>query len=236
MAWYDMAMTRGLRSALSALALAGLLYVWGCASQNSDQATATATATQTPLQQLIAGNERYAAGQPIHPRQDVARREDVANGQNPIAVIVGCSDSRVPPEIVFDQGLGDLFVVRTAGNVVDDQATGSIEYAVEHLHVHLIIVLGHENCGAVAAAVSGGTMDGHIGSITDAIQPAVEQARPWPGNLLDNAINANVLRVVYQLKHSEPILEHEVETGNLTVLGARYNLAPGTLEWLTPVQ
>jgi len=215
-----------------AFAVSLLQLACGCASQQSAPDT-DAAAPQTPLQQLIAGNQRYAGGHPLHLHQDTDRRTELAGGQHPIAIVVGCSDSRVPPEIVFDQGLGDIFVVRVAGNVVDDQAIGSIEYAVEHLHTHLIVVLGHEKCGAVQAAVAGGEAPGHIGSIVRAIEPAVEKARHEPGDLLDNAVNENVLRVVDEIKTSEPILAHEVQTGDLTVLGARYNLAPGTVQWLS---
>jgi carbonic anhydrase len=224
-------------------AVSSLQLIGGCASQpatpampaNEPAATAApqTTAPQTPLQQLIAGNERYATGHLLHPRLDEDRRTEVAQGQHPIAIVVGCSDSRVPPEIVFDQGLGDIFVVRLAGNVVDDLALGSIEYAVEHLHAHLIVVLGHDKCGAVQAAVTGGDAPGHIGSILHAIAPAVEKARHETGDLLDNAVNENVLRVVNQIKTSAPILAHEVETNQLTVVGARYKLAPGAVQWLS---
>lgn len=209
-----------------------VLLVSGCASPGT-ATTQEAGTSLAPLQQLKAGNERYAAGQPRHQHQDVDRRTEVAGGQYPIAVVVGCSDSRVPPEIVFDQGLGDIFVVRTAGNVVDDQAMGSIEYAVEHLHTHLIVVLGHEKCGAVQAAVEGGEAPGHIGSIVTAIEPAVKKAKQEQGDLVDNAVNENVQRVVTQIKTSQPILANEVQSGDLTVLGARYNLAPGTVQWLS---
>jgi carbonic anhydrase len=207
------------------------LLVCGCASQKS--AVVDETPSGTPLQQLMAGNERFASGHPLHPYQGEERRTEVAGGQEPIAIIVGCSDSRVPPEIVFDQGLGHLFVVRTAGEVVGDQAMGSIEYAVEHLHAHLVVVLGHDKCGAVKATIDGGEAPGHIGSIVQAIAPAVEKAKSEPGDLLDNAINENVLRIVEQIKTSQPILAHDVERNKLLVVGARYNLSPGTVQWLT---
>ena len=209
-----------------------LLLGPGCAGLTATEAP-VAQATQTPLQQLVEGNARYASGNPIHPHQDVERREELAKGQHPVAIVVGCADSRVAPELLFDQGLGDIFVVRVAGNVVDDQALGSIEYAVEHLHAHLIVVLGHEKCGAVKATVDGGEVPGHIGSIVHAIQPSVDEAKHEPGDVLDHAINANVIRVVNQIKASKPILSHAVETKEITVVGARYNLAPGTVEWLT---
>jgi carbonic anhydrase len=156
---------------------------------------------------------------------------EVAKGQHPIAIIVGCSDSRVAPEIVFDQGLGDLFVVRVAGNVVDDHAIGSIEYAVEHLHASLIVVLGHDRCGAVQAAISGDDAPGHIQSLVESIRPAVEAAKSEPGDLLDNAINENVRRVVNQLQTSQPILGQEVQEGHLQVVGARYLLDGGSVRF-----
>jgi carbonic anhydrase len=209
-------------AALFALVLAGC---HGSTSIHADQSALSST--DSPLDTLKAGNARFVAGQPVHANQSVDRRTEVAGGQHPFAIVVGCSDSRVPPEIVFDQGLGDLFVVRVAGNIVDDHALGSIEYAAEHLHVPLVVVLGHDKCGAVDAAVSGGDVPGHIASIVDAIKPAVEEARSEPGNLLDNAIDANVRRVVYEIRHSEPILEHDVEAGKLTVVGARYKLDSG---------
>lgn len=193
----------------------------------------TSLKKQTPMQQLIAGNQRFASGHPLHLHQDGDRRRQVAVRQDPIALVVGCYDSRVPPEIVFDQGLGDLFVVRVAGNVVDDQAMGSIEFAVDNLHLHLVVVLGHERCLAVQAAVAGGEAPGHIGSIVRAIKPAVDQARSQPGDLLENAINANVLRVADQISRSQPILAPQVESGELKVVGGRYNLASGTVQWLT---
>ncbi len=151
------------------------------------------------LKKLIGGNKFYVAGKSRHPHQTIERRTELAKGQNPFAVILGCSDSRVPPEILFDQGLGDLFVVRVAGNVVDNAVQGSIEYAVEELGVPLIMVLGHERCGAVKAAVDvvekGGELPGQIETIIDKIKPAVEKVKGKPGDLLENAINENVLMV-----------------------------------------
>jgi carbonic anhydrase len=213
-----------------------LLTLNACKNASPENPPAPAAMTpvdSSPLTTLLDGNLRFTQGHPLHNNQDANRRQDVAQGQHPIAIIVGCSDSRVPPEIIFDQGLGDLFVVRVAGNVVDDHALGSIEYAIEHLHVGLVIVLGHDACGAVNAAVAGDVADAHIQSIVTAIQPAVKQARTMPGNLLDNAIDANVRYVVSQLKKSEPILSHEVDAGHLKIVGARYNLATGAVRLLT---
>jgi carbonic anhydrase len=215
-----------------AVAVTALMFpLAGCQSTDSGMTTAT-PADKSPMRQLEAGNHRFVSGVPLHPNQSSDHRGNLAAGQSPMAVVVSCSDSRVPPEMVFDQGLGDLFVVRTAGEVVDDQAIGSVEYAVEHLHAHLIVVMGHDACGAVAATIAGGDAPGHIGSIVKAIQPAVDKARKDQGDLLDNAINENVRLVVSQLKKADPILSHEVETGELKIVGARYNLSTGQVQWL----
>lgn len=179
------------------------------------------------LQQLMEGNQRYTASQLIHPHQIPARRIEVAGGQHPFAAVVGCSDSRVPPEIIFDQGLGDLFVTRLAGNLVDDLALGSLEYAVEHLGVPLIMVLGHRRCGAVAAAVEGGEAHGHIGHLIRAIEPAVSEVKNQPGDLLDKAIKVNIARIVGRLRSSKPILGKMIDENHLKIVGAYYDLDCG---------
>lgn len=182
----------------------------------------------------MAGNERYVARKARRPNQTAARRAEVAKGQWPFAIVLGCADSRVPPEIVFDQGLGDLFVVRVAGNIVDAGGIASIEYAVEHLGARLVLVLGHERCGAVAAAVEAagkpGDLPGHLGSLLRPIAPAVEQAKGQPGDLLDNAVRANVTLAVGHLKASEPILAGPVREGRVRVVGGRYDLQSGRVE------
>lgn len=183
-------------------------------------------------QKLLDGNKRYVEEKFSHPGQTAERRAEVSKGQYPFAVIVSCSDSRVPPEVIFDQGLGDLFVIRLAGNILDDAALGSIEYAVEHLGVKYIMVLGHERCGAVGATVKGGEAPGHIGRLIEAIKPAVDKVRNDPGDLLDNAVRANVLMVVQQLKSSAPILEEFVHKNGLTIEGARYDLDDGVVVFL----
>lgn len=180
----------------------------------------------------MEGNARFVAGLATHPDQTTERRLALVSGQNPFAIVLTCSDSRVAPELCFDQGLGDLFVIRNAGNVLDDHVIGTMEYAVEHLHVSLIIVVGHEKCGAVTAAVSGGTIPGHIHSITDDLAPAVEQVRNLPGDTVDNAVRANALRVAEILTHVEPILKEAVSTTNLTIVAARYDLETGKIEIL----
>jgi len=179
------------------------------------------------IQKLKDGNSRFAKDEAVHSNQSVERRNKLTNGQNPFAVIVSCSDSRVPPEIIFDQGIGDLFVIRTAGHVADDIALASIEYAVEHLHVALIVVLGHERCGAVDAAVKGGELPGHLGKLISEIEPAVEQAEKEEGDLLANAVHENIHRVVRQLKNSGPIIKEFVEHHELEIIGAYYDLDDG---------
>jgi carbonic anhydrase len=207
------------------------LALSGCKSNSASTRPDQESMVAAPLDQLVAGNKRFVNGQATHSNQDADRRTEVAAGQHPFAIIVGCSDSRVPPEIVFDQGLGDLFVVRLAGNVVDADALGSIEYAVDHLHAPLVVVLGHDKCGAVQAAVdasqSDGEVPGHVADIVAAIKPAVTDAKGESGNLLDNAIDANIRRVVTQIRTSEPGLKEEVEAGKLKVVGARYKLDSG---------
>lgn len=184
------------------------------------------------LTELLAGNQRFVSGQAQHPRQDATRRTEVAVGQKPKAIIIACSDSRVAPEIIFDQGLGDLFVVRTAGQVTDDVALASIEYAVEHLGTGLIIVLGHKRCGAVQAAVDGGEAHGHLNALIDKIKPAVEQAKTMPGDLVDNAVRANITMTVGKLKASEPVIAQAIKTNTLQVVGAYYDLDTGAVSVL----
>jgi len=182
------------------------------------------------VQKLIEGNKRFAASKPIHPNQTTERRVEVSKGQKPFAVILGCSDSRIPPEIIFDQGLGDLFIIRVAGNIVDDIALGSIEYAVDHLGVQLVVVLGHGKCGAVSATVQGGEAHGHINCIVKAIAPAVEKAKKQSGDLIDNSIKANVELVVDQIVSSKPILSELVKEAKLKIAGAYYNIENGVVE------
>ncbi len=181
------------------------------------------------LNELIQGNKRYAGTWPRHPHQSAARRKEVAQAQHPFACILSCSDSRVPPEIIFDQGIGDLFVVRVAGNIADDAAIGSLEYAVERLGTPLIVVLGHKRCGAVQAAVSGGRARQHLDSITKVIEPAVAIARKQPGDVVDNAVEANVQVVVKQLGSSQPTLAELVKNGKLKIVGATYDLDTGLI-------
>jgi len=184
------------------------------------------------LAELKDGNAHHAAHRYKHPHENAARLRQLASGQHPHAEVLSCADSRVPPEILFDQGLGDLFVVRVAGNVVSDTELGSLEYGAEHLHVPLLIVLGHQRCGAVTAAVEGGEVPGHISALTELLRPAVEKTRGMPGDRVENAVRANVEMVVKQLRTSGPVLEKLVSRGELKVVGAIYSLDTGQVTWL----
>ncbi|MFH1691680.1 MAG: carbonic anhydrase [Candidatus Omnitrophota bacterium] len=184
-------------------------------------------------QKMIDGNRRYVEAKMSHPDQTPQRRAEIAGGQHPFMAILSCSDSRLPPEVIFDQGLGDLFVIRLAGNIANDAALGSLEYAAEHVGVKYIMVLGHQRCGAVEAAVEGGEAHGHIGSIVKAIQPALEKAESMPGDIVDNTVRANVAMVVEQLKFSSHILKELTEKGGLVIEGAYYDLDSGEVTILS---
>lgn len=180
---------------------------------------------------LAAGNRRYVAGLPWRGHHDAKRRTEIAGTQHPIAIVVGCSDSRVPPEILFDQGLGDLFVIRNAGNVVDANALASIEYAAEHLGVRLIVVLGHERCGAVTAALDGTPLPGNLPALLKEIEPAALAAKGTKGDVLNTAICLNVEGVAREIA-ADPILEHLIAAQRLQVVTALYDLDTGRAEKL----
>ena len=186
------------------------------------------------LKELQAGNARFVGGKPKHPDASRARRAELAKGQHPKAAVLGCADSRVPPELVFDEGLGDLFVVRVAGNVADPVDVGSIEYAVEHLGVGLVVVLGHHSCGAVkATADAGGKAEGNIGAIVSEIAPAVEQAKASPGKegLVDDAVHVNARRTAGALVERSPVLKKAVEEKKVKIVAAVYDLKTGQVEF-----
>ena len=209
-------------------AIIALLALAGSALTNAEPADTAA------WQKLLDGNGRFISGQSKHQHQDVKRRAELAAGQKPFAVVIGCADSRTSPEILFDQGLGDLFVIRIAGNIVDDTALGSVEFAVAQLGARLIVVLGHEKCGAVKATV--GVVNGdeapanHIASIVEAIKPAAQASKGREGDAVENAVLENVREVVKKLKVSKPVLEPLVKSGELKVIGARYDLDDGKVE------
>ncbi len=184
------------------------------------------------FERLIQGNQRYVNSNTVCHEDWTAKRAAQAEGQAPFAIIVTCSDSRVPPEIIFDQALGALFVVRVAGNVVDDLAVGSIEYGADILGANLILVLGHSNCGAVKAALKGMKFDNHIQNVLTAIQPAVNATKGQSGDLLEKTIRANVILVEEKLKTSKPVLANLLEKGTVRIIGAYYDLTSGKVDFL----
>ena len=184
------------------------------------------------LDQLEAGNQRFVSGASQHPHCDPARRAELAGGQRPFATVVTCADSRVPVELVFDQGLGDVFVIRVAGNIADDAVLGSIEYASMHLGVNLVVVMGHQSCGAVGAAVDGSATGTHIDSLIDAIAPAVAEAKAeGSDDLLERSVHANATMVSTQIRESQPVLAGLGEQG-VAVRPAYYSLETGEVSWL----
>jgi len=177
---------------------------------------------------LTEGNERFVENKRKFPDQDWMTITAVAPSQEPFAAILGCADSRVPAEIVFDRGFGDIFVCRVAGNVATPEEIGSLEFAVVVLGVKAIMVLGHERCGAVKAAIEGGALPGHIGSLTEAIKPAVESSKNQAGDKVENAVIANVRLQANRLKAS-PLLSERLEAGTLKIVGGRYDLDTGAV-------
>jgi carbonic anhydrase len=212
---------------------------WAVAAETGNDPRSGLTADDV-IADLMAGNERFVTGATKSPRRQPKDFSPLAAGQFPLAAIVACSDSRVPPEIMFDQGVGDLFIIRVAGNVVGGSGPvvkGSIEYAVAVLNVPVVMVLGHSKCGAVEAAIEHidkhDSLPGAINGLVDLIKPAVEQVRGEPGDKLTNAIRANVELGVERLKGLEPIIAGPVRSGKLKVVGATYDLATGRVQMLT---
>ncbi|MCW6054000.1 carbonic anhydrase [Microcoleus sp. A2-C5] len=180
------------------------------------------------LKQLMDGNKRFVDRKRTNPHQDLSRLTEVAKGQKPFAAILGCADSRFPSEIIFDQGFGDLFVCRVAGNVVTPEELGSLEFGTLLLGAKVLMVVGHENCGAVGATLKGGEVPGQIGSLVDSIKPAVESSKNQPGDHLENAVKANVLLQAKRLKAS-PVISKLIEENKLKVVGGYYDLDTGAI-------
>lgn len=184
------------------------------------------------LQKLIEGNQRFTRHQPQYPHQSQARMQELAQTQHPFATVLTCADSRVPVELLFDQGLGDIFDIRIAGNIATPETIGSIEYAVALLNTPVVLVLGHERCGAVTAAVKNEPLPGEIGSFVKAILPAVDKVKGLSGDPVDNAVIANVRYQIERLKRS-PVLTERLRLGDLKIVGGRYDLDTGTVTILT---
>lgn len=194
------------------------------------------------LERLRQGNRRFVAE--VHGHESLtseSRRRELTDGQEPFAIILGCSDSRVPAEIVFDQGLGDLFVIRVAGNIVAPSQVGSVEFAAERFHTRLVVVLGHSSCGAILATLEelgrrSEDQSPNLRSIVDRIRPSVEpllatELRHRPEKLLDEAVRANIRASVDHLRHGSEVLEQLIRSGGLRVVGAEYSLETGVVEF-----
>ncbi len=182
------------------------------------------------LKQLMDGNGRYTQDRLLHPNRSKEARITSASGQNPFAIILGCSDSRVSPEIIFDQGIGDLFVVRVAGNVAGAVELDSIEYSALYLKSSIIMVLGHQNCGAIQAVINGQTQD--IEAVASLIAPSLELAKTQEGSLIENTVKDNVLYVVDQLKKT-PVLSKLIKEKKIDVVGGYYDFQSGSVELVT---
>lgn len=183
------------------------------------------------LKQLIDGNKRFIDKKRQSPNQDLPRLLEVAIAQKPFAAILGCADSRFPSEIIFDQGLGDLFVCRVAGNVATPEEIGSLEFGTLVLGAKVLVVVGHKRCGAVDATIKGAQVPGQIGSLLDAIRPAVESSKDQMGDRLENASKANVVLQANRLKAS-PVISKLIEENKLKVVGGYYDLDTGTVSIL----
>jgi len=189
-----------------------------------------APAPAVALQRLKDGNDRFAADKPTAKHLDSARREKLAKGQRPFAVVLGCADSRVAPELIFDQELGDLFVVRVAGNITDPALIGSIEFALLNLKVPLVVVLGHEECGAVKAALAGKPLAGNLGELIKAVHVAKDLPSD-KAEALSAAIRANARYQAEELVRKSPVVKDFVSAGRTQVAVGVYSLATGRVRW-----
>jgi len=193
------------------------------------------TAGDNPGARLMDGNKRFVEGKLATKDIGDNRRNELSKGQHPFAIVLTCSDSRVAPELLFDQGLGDVFVIRVAGNVVDDITLGSIEYAAEHLHAPLLLILGHQSCGAVKAALGAtGEPEGNIGAILKKIMPAAEKAkaagRKDEAETLDMAVQENIKDVYADVMAKSPVIKELAEGGKLKVMMGEYYLDSGRVK------
>ncbi|WP_433266289.1 carbonic anhydrase [Micromonospora vinacea] len=200
--------------------------------RTTDRASALSEPTLA-YAELVAGNRRFVGGAPRHPNQDAEHRAAVADGQHPFAVIVGCSDSRLAAEIIFDRGLGDLFVVRTAGHTAGPEVLGSVEYAVTVLGTPLVVVLGHDSCGAVQAAresvATGTAPSGHLRAVVDAVLPSLRRAEAEGVDDIDSIVDIHIAQTVETLLGQSPVLADEVARGRCAVVGVSYRLAAGAV-------
>ncbi|WP_392534699.1 carbonic anhydrase [Nostoc sp. C117] len=217
-----------------AMAVTASELLWRVEQAKADEMhpAPTPLSPDAALQKLIEGNQRFIDHQPKYPDQSALRLQEVAQAQHPFATILSCADSRVPAEIIFDQGIGDIFDVRIAGNIATHEAIGSIEYAVVLLGSPLLMVMGHERCGAVTAAVQKESLPGDISTFVKAIKPALKKAKNQPGDAVENAVVANVQYQIERLKRSQ-LLTKQVESGKLKIVGGRYDLDTGKVTIIT---
>ncbi len=249
------------RCALFSLAVAGLAFASppapthggapAYAPANTPRPAQVATPTHTPpasatgavsaydaLMLLQSGNDRFASGQSFYPNTGSDRRAETAtNGQKPFAVVLACADSRVPVEQLFDRGVGDVFVIRVAGNICDVAETATIEYGLEHLGAPLLVVMGHSGCGAVTAAASGGHVEGSLGALLAHITPAVENAkRVYPDRqgpaIIPDAIRFNVWQSVEDLLKNSSSVSSLASNGKVKIIGAVYDINSGRVQWM----
>jgi carbonic anhydrase len=203
-----------------------------------DSGTPSDISPSSALQRLQVGNARFLCGKVDRPHCDTERRQDTfRNGQKPFAIVLSCADSRVPVEVIFDQGIGDVFTIRVAGNIAENTQIGSIEYAVAHLKAPLVVVMGHRGCGAVAAVANGAEVHGHVASIVERIAPAVEAARSACGDckgdaFLGECVKQNVWQAVDDLLSKSEIIRDAVKKGDVRVVGAVYDIESGSVQWL----
>lgn len=224
----------GATGAFGLMATGGNLF-WSVEQAHADELPHQVPKPLSPdlaLQKLMRGNQRFVQHQLRHPDQSEVRVHEVAQAQHPFVTILSCADSRVPAEIVFDQGIGDIFDVRIAGNIATREALGSIEYSVVLLGTPLLMVLGHERCGAVTAAVQNQALLGDIGSFVKAIKPAIKRVKDQSGDAVENAVVANVHYQIEQLKRST-LLTERLESGQLKLVGGRYDLDTGQVSIIT---
>lgn len=185
------------------------------------------------LEKLIKGNERFIELKEQHPDSDKKRRKEMLKGQHPFVVILSCSDSRVPPELIFDQGLGDIFEIRNAGNVLNEHVIGSIEYAVMHCGVKLIVIMGHQDCGAIAATLSGVSETKYIKALEDSIKPAVEDCKKQGKEInSDNVVKAHVMQDINELLSQDNELVKYMKKNNVKIVPAYYHLDTGKVDFL----
>lgn len=210
--------------------LLALVMVFFAANQVPAMTTPNLPA-EVALHKLKDGNDRFLDMKMKHPNLEKSRRDKLINGQHPFAVVLTCSDSRVPPELIFDQGLGDIFVIRNAGNVLDEHVMGSIEYAVEHLGVNLVVVMGHESCGAVGAAMKEEKASPAIESLKTAIQPAVEDCKKQNAYSYENVIKTHAIMDVKAIEENEEIINYSKKR-DIKIIPAYYSIGSGKVYFL----